>query len=223
MKGVVVFLGPPGVGKGTQAGLLREKLDAIHISTGALLRSEIESGSELGLSVKGVMAKGDLVSDDQLFGCLENTLDRDRQLSEKLVILDGVPRTRSQVSRLDEVLSRRGLKVALAISLVAPVEKLVARFAHRWSCQSCGSVFSFETAPDSGSKCEKCGAQGAFYRRDDDGEKAVRYRFSVYHEETAPLLDVYRERELLQEVDGLAEAGAVFEQIRAKIVKCFDF
>ena len=203
--GVVVFLGPPGVGKGTQASYLNDRLGASHISTGALLREEIETRSSLGLEIKDVMARGDLVDDDQLFQCLENKLERVEGLSGKLLLLDGVPRTRSQVTRLDGVLAKHGLKVGLALNLSAPVEQLIERFAMRWSCRQCGQIYSYQSAPVAGHVCSKCGGSDSLVRRKDDEPESVRHRFKVFEQETAPLVSEYEDRGILRVVNGLGE------------------
>lgn len=216
---VVVLLGPPGVGKGTQAGLLAERLGAVHVSTGALLREEIATGSPLGKSVESTIHRGDLVSDDDLFGCLEGCLERALARNNGLLLLDGVPRNRSQVPRLDEVLSRYGLKVSAAIYLSAPVERLVERFARRWSCSSCGAVFALDADQAADAACSRCGKEGALVRRQDDSASSVKHRFSVYENETSPLLVDYRERGLLKEVDGLGSGEEVFQSLAREIEK----
>lgn len=218
---VVVFLGPPGVGKGTQAGLLADRLGALHVSTGAILRSELETGSELAKSLQTVMARGDLVSDEQLFLCLGSALDRIGTFSERVVLLDGVPRNLAQIGRLDEVLSARGAKVDLALALVAPLEQLVVRFAKRWSCKNCGAVFAFDQTPGSQDACSRCGSLGSLGRRPDDEPEAVRHRFSVYEQATAPVLSEYLKRGLLSTVDGLADQEAVYVTLQKELSKIF--
>jgi adenylate kinase len=216
---VVVFLGPPGVGKGTQAGLLAERTGASHVSTGALLRDEIASGSELGLKVQGIIHRGDLVSDDDLFACLESGLVRALARKTALVILDGVPRNRSQVPRLDEALEHHGLRVEAALYFGAPVEKLIERFAKRWSCSACGAVYALDVAPVKEASCARCAGVGTLYRREDDGAAAVQHRFSVYERETAPLLSDYRARGLLSEISGLGTGDEVFQAMSGVIEK----
>ena len=218
---VVVFLGPPGVGKGTQAGFIRERLGAIHVSTGALLREEIDSNSALGNEVKDVIARGDLVNDEQLFLCLESKLDRIPNLSSALLLLDGVPRTRQQVARLDQILKKYHVSVELVLSLFAPLEKLVDRFARRWSCKSCGNIFSLPSPPMLGVVCVKCGQLDSLVRRKDDEPEAVRYRFSIFESETAPLVADYEKRGLVTQVNGLGDPEGVFGDLKAEIVKLF--
>lgn len=216
---VVVLLGPPGVGKGTQAALVAERFGGEHVSTGALLRGESSSGSQLGLKVKDLMARGDLVSDTDLFLCLESHLDRLDSSESVLLLLDGVPRNVSQVGRLDEVLRDRGMKVDKVISLTAPVEELVERFRKRWSCGKCGAVYSFESEPGVDASCSRCGASGKFERRADDGEEAVRHRFGIFREETAPVADMYAAKGLLQSVDALRGTEEVFASVSEALKK----
>lgn len=217
---IVVFLGPPGVGKGTQAGFLSMRLGLEHVSTGALLRSEIASGSSLGAKVKAVVESGSLVNDELLFECLESGLMRLSQGTAKVAILDGVPRTLSQVEKLEKALSARGLKVDSVVALTAPVESLVERFAKRWTCTKCSAVESFGS-PDAAASatCKKCGSHASFMRREDDAPEAVRKRLSIYHEETAPLVDVYRKKGSLFEVDGLRPPEWVYVDVAPAIVK----
>jgi adenylate kinase len=218
---VVVFLGPPGVGKGTQAGLLADRLGALHVSTGIILRSELETGSDLAKAMQAVMARGDLVSDEQLFLCLGSALGRIGGFSEKLLLLDGVPRNLAQIGLLDGVLSARGARVDLALALVAPLEQLVARFAKRWSCAKCGAVFAFEKPPEGQQACRRCGAIGSLRRRPDDEPDAVKHRFNVYEQATAPVLSEYRNRGLLSTVDGLADQEGVYSMLQKELRKIF--
>lgn len=210
---VCVLLGPPGAGKGTQASLLSGRLGGAHISTGLIIRNEIASGSTLGKTVKSVVESGQLVSDDLLFECLNSGLS---QLSKELpfLLLDGVPRTVSQVSKLDEVLSKLGLKVDVAVAVSAPLERLVERFSKRWTCSSCGNVTSLETEAQAATEtCSKCGKVGLFNRRPDDEPEAVRTRFEVYEKETAPLMDIFQKRGLLKQVDGLRPVERVYVDV----------
>lgn len=210
---VVVLLGPPGVGKGTQAGFLSTRLGIWHVSTGTILRNEIASGSTLGCKVKEIVESGALVNDEVLFSCLQSYLDKGGRTAE-ILVLDGVPRTLSQVSRLDDSLARLTLKVGAVVALTAPVEALVERFSLRWTCKSCGAVAAFESASlAGGAVCPTCRNVGSFQRREDDTPEAVRKRFGIYNEETSVLLDVYRKRQLLTEVNGLRQAETVYVEV----------
>jgi adenylate kinase len=214
---VVVFFGPPGVGKGTQCGLLAQRLGVSHVSTGGLLRAEIASGSELGSTVKSTVAAGKLVGDDLLFGCLEAFLRR-TDVSTGVLLLDGVPRNVTQVKGLDEVLTRFGLKVDAVVSLVAPVEKLVERFSKRWTC-GCGQVEAFEQGQDPRTfKCQKCSKVGSFSRREDDRPEVVTKRMEIYHSETAPVEALYSQRGQVAHVDGLRSVEAVYVGVAKSIL-----
>ena len=217
---VVVFLGPPGAGKGTQAGFLSGRLGFEHVSTGALLRSEIAASSALGMRVKAIVESGSLVNDDVLFECLESSLARLEGRKVSHLLLDGVPRTSSQVERLDSVLKAHQLKVDVAVAVAAPVGLLVERFAKRWTCRRCGNVEAFASAEiATGAECRKCQTVSSFYRREDDSPVAVRHRFSVYEAETAPLMNLYRSRGILIEVDGLRAAEWVYVDVASAVVR----
>lgn len=215
---VVVLFGPPGAGKGTQAGLLASRLGAKHVSTGGILRSQIASGSELGTRIKGIVESGRLVDDDTLFAALEADLTGLKNGTD-ILILDGVPRTVSQVSRLDTSLTRLGLSVGKVLYISAPLERLVERFAKRWTCKSCGNVFSFSTKGEAeAATCGACGTKGAMYRRADDAPEAVERRFRVYEEETLPVVEQYQRHNLVRNVDGLQSQELVYVEVAAEVV-----
>jgi adenylate kinase len=215
---VFVFMGPPGVGKGTQSGLVASRLGAEHLSTGLLLRNEIASGSELGKAIKSVVESGALVSDELILSCLDKRLESSKKGDEWL-LLDGIPRTLPQVSGLDIVLAKHDLKVDVVGALVAPLDELVERFSYRWTCSQCGRVESFVDAEVAlKTSCLKCGASHSFKRREDDSPVAVRKRFEVYDRETAPVIDVYRKRGILFEVNGLRAVEKVYVQVAHRLV-----
>lgn len=217
---VIVFLGPPGVGKGTQASLLSTRLGFEHLSTGMILRSEIASNSELGNSVKAVVESGSLVSDDILFQCLRGALVRTATSGKSHLLLDGVPRRVSQIEKLDTLLASQSLKVDLVAALTAPVQQLTQRFSMRWNCGKCGNVDSFpsEQIAQSG-VCKKCGTVGEFFRREDDSPESVHRRFDVYQAETEPLLRIYRQRGIDIEINGLRQAERVYVDLACGIVR----
>lgn len=221
---VIVLLGPPGAGKGTQGALLAERCGARHISTGSLLRDEVASGSHLGLQIRDIMARGELVSDGHLFACLEHSLaslSRSAEAQGTLVVLDGVPRNLAQVGLLDAALDRAGVKVDGVLELQAPLEKLVDRFQRRWTCSSCGSILALESAPAAGSACPRCGTKGSLGRRDDDAPEAVRRRLAVYQEATAPVSAAYGKRGILEVIDGLLDPEGTHLKVLEKIAKIF--
>lgn len=216
---VVVLFGPPGAGKGTQAGLLASRLGAHHVSTGGLLREQIATGSPLGLRIKATVESGQLVDDVTLFEALEASLAPTDVASDGLLVLDGVPRTVSQVDKLDSSLASRNLKVDSVLYVSAPVQKLVERFAKRWACRACGFVLSLENdVGASAGSCPSCGVSGTLYRRVDDAPETVERRFRVYEAETLPVVEKYRGRGLVKEIDGLQSPERVYAHVVSFVV-----
>jgi len=179
----LVLLGAPGCGKGTQAARLKEHLQVPHISTGDLLRAEVGAGSPLGLQARDVMARGELVSDDILLGMLEARLARPDAATG--FVLDGYPRNLAQADALDTMLARLGTPVDAAVQLDVPIDALVDRLAGR------------------------ARAEG----RADDTPEAVRTRLTIYAEQTAPVIDFYRQHGVLSVVDGVGTLEEVFVRI----------
>ena len=179
----LVLLGAPGSGKGTQATRLKEHLQVPHISTGDLLRAEVAAGSKLGLEAKGVMARGELVSDAILLGMLEDRFSRPDTANG--FILDGYPRNLAQAAALDGLLGRLGQPFDYAVQLDVPTELLVERIAGR--------------AADQG--------------RADDTPESVRTRLQIYNDQTAPVIDYYRQHGQLTLVDGVGSLDEVFTRI----------
>ncbi|MFV0335239.1 MAG: adenylate kinase [Tropicimonas sp.] len=206
---VLILLGPPGAGKGTQARMLEEKFGLVQLSTGDLLRGAVAAGTEAGKAAKAVMEAGQLVSDDIVVAVLKDRLaDGDTQHG---VILDGFPRTTAQAEALDGMLAARGQKINAAISLEVEDEAMVERISGRYTCAACGEGYhdSFKKPAVAG-VCDKCGGT-EFERRADDTAETVRSRLETYHEQTAPLIAFYAGRGVLKEVEamgGIAEIAA---------------
>jgi adenylate kinase len=179
----LVLLGPPGSGKGTQAARLKDYLQVPHISTGDLLRAEVAAGSPLGLQAKEVMARGDLVSDEILLGMLRDRFSRDD--TKAGFILDGYPRNLAQAAALDELLASLGQKFDAAVQLTVDNEKIVERLAGRAKAEG----------------------------RADDNPESVRKRLQVYDEQTAPVIEFYRQHGQLTVVDGVGALDEVFTRI----------
>lgn len=216
---VIVLLGAPGAGKGTQASLIASRLEAVHISTGALLREEIKSGSSLGQKVKAIVESGSLVDDQTLFDCCSGALLRAREARKKLLLLDGVPRNISQVSILDTVLQKLSLKVDAAIDFEVATDLLIKRLSNRWTCQKCGAIAAGDSEGLAPSSCNSCQSVGSFARRKDDEPASVAKRLAVYTNETAPVSGVYAERGLLHRIDASQDPEFVYLDVGAVITK----
>ncbi len=207
---VLILLGPPGAGKGTQARMLEEDFGLIQLSTGDLLRAAVAAGTEAGRQAKAVMEAGQLVSDAIVLAIL-----KDRMAAPdvaKGVILDGFPRTDGQAAALDTLLAAAGQKVTAAISLEVDDEAMVARVAGRYTCAACGEGYHDEfKQPAVAGTCDKCGGT-AFKRRADDNAETVRERLKAYHAQTAPLIAYYDGKGVLERIDAM---GAIADIRRA--------
>ncbi len=206
----LVLLGPPGAGKGTQAGLLSTELGIPHISTGDILRDEVQRGSELGTKAKGLMDKGKLVPDDVMVGIV-----RDRIGGPDCAdgfILDGFPRSLPQASGLEKF--DGAFPPLLAVSLDVPLDEVVRRLGQRRTCRKCKAMFHRTLNPQKVEDvCDRCG--GELYQREDDQKDVIQARLGVYQNETEPLLAFYRDRGALVEVDGTGVAEEVFGRLLA--------
>jgi adenylate kinase len=212
---VLILLGPPGAGKGTQARMLEEKFGLVQLSTGDLLRAAVAAGTEAGKKAKAVMEAGALVSDDIVLAIL-----RDRMAESdvaKGVILDGFPRTAAQAAALDGLLAENGQKINAAISLEVEDDAMVERVSGRYTCAVCGEGYhdSFK-APQKAGVCDKCGST-EFKRRADDNAETVRSRLEAYHAQTAPLIDYYDAKGVLKRIDAMGEIEAVAAALDAII------
>jgi adenylate kinase len=202
----LVLFGPPGAGKGTQAQLLRDRLDLAHISSGDLFRHNLNNKTPLGLRAAEYMNQGQLVPD-------EVTIDiiLDKVLSLNSVdgfILDGFPRNRNQAQVLEEALSSRSRGIDKVVHIDVSEEELVKRLGGRFICRECQAPHSIDLGPSDANeapvqdrKCQQC--DGELYQREDDRPEAVQRRIDVYQKETLPVLDFYREKGLLLDVSGL--------------------
>ncbi len=210
----VLFVGPPGAGKGTQSVLLSEKMGLLHVAPGDIFRQEVREGTELGKLVKSYMDQGVLVPDDVTIEVVKKRLLSPAAASG--FVLDGFPRNLSQARALDEILGNEGLDVVL--NLDVPAEELVARSASRRVCPSCGKPYNLRTDPPMvAGKCDVCGQD--LIIRNDDKPDTVSERLRVYKEITMPLIDYYRARGILEDVDGLGDRDEVFGRVLEKIRK----
>lgn len=195
----LVLLGGPGAGKGTQAERLSETLDIPQVSTGDLFRENLKKETELGLLAKGYMERGELVPDEVTVGMVRERLGRPD--AGEGAILDGFPRTIAQAEALELLLADLGHKLAVVPNIQVPEDLLLARLAGRWTCRKCGAMYhQLFSPPQKDGLCDRCGGQ--LYQRPDDTPETQKHRIVVYFEQTAPLIDYYREKGLLVEVDG---------------------
>lgn len=202
----LVLLGPPGAGKGTQAERLEQTLSLPHVSSGELFRENIHNETELGLLAKGYIDRGDLVPDDVTIGMVRERLSRPD--CDRGAILDGFPRTQPQAVALDGMLSQMGRQLDGVLYMAVPDEELVRRLSGRWLCRQCQTAYhTVFSPPREEGVCDACG--GELYQREDDKPETVRARLEVYRQQTAPLIEYYREKGLLLEVDGSGDIDAV--------------
>ena len=206
----IIMLGAPGAGKGTQAKKIAGKYGLPHVSTGDIFRANIKEGTELGLKAKQYMDQGLLVPDEVTIGML---LDRIHQNDcEKGYVLDGFPRTIPQAESLTRALTEHGEAIDFAIDVDVPDENIVNRMGGRRACLKCGATYHVVFAPSAKEGiCDVCGSE--LVLRDDDKPETVQKRLSVYHEQTQPLIDYYREKGVLRTVDGTQSMEKVFEDI----------
>lgn len=212
----LVLLGPPGVGKGTQAQRLAQRFGDLRLSTGDLLREAVQQNTPLGGEAKRFMDQGALVPDAVMIGLVREQLTAPRRRAG--YVLDGFPRTIAQADALDLLLEELHEPLEAVVSLDVDEDELVRRLSGRRTCPSCNRVYHVESAPSTaGSRCEACGA--ALVLRDDDRPETVRTRLAVYRAQTRPLLDYYAQRQRLIRVDGLGAIDAVTDRILAKLPK----
>lgn len=204
---VLILLGPPGAGKGTQARILEEDFGLVQLSTGDLLRAAVAAGTEAGLKAKAVMEAGALVSDDIVLAILRDRLEASDVA--KGIILDGFPRTDGQAQALDGLLAQAGQRVNAAISLDVEDEAMVGRVAGRYTCGTCGEGYHDEFKhPAQAGVCDKCGSS-AFKRRADDNAETVRERLKAYHAQTAPLISYYDAKGVLERIDAMGDIASI--------------
>jgi adenylate kinase len=203
----IVLLGAPGAGKGTQAKMITEKWNIPQISTGDILRAAVANGTPLGLEAKRFMDAGDLVPDAVVIGLVKDRLAEPDTATG--FILDGFPRTVAQAEALDAELTGLGKGIEAAVAVDVDPEVIVDRLTSRRTCRECGAI----TSASAGATCPKC--QGELYQRDDDNETTVRNRLDVYARSTAPLVDYYRNKGLLSEIDGDRPVDVVFADVTA--------
>ena len=211
----VVLLGPPGAGKGTLAGLLKEKYCLPHISTGDMLREEIKKGTALGEEIKSVILKGDLVSDELVTKLVEQRFEADLDL-KKGFMLDGFPRTVKQAQDLDEILERLKMPLNFVLNMEVWFDVLLGRLTGRRVCRKCGALFHMTNKPPlKAGVCDVCG--GELYQRTDDNEETIRARMQVYQTSTQPIIDYYAKQRKLKKLDGNLETAGLAQALAAML------
>ena len=210
----LILLGPPGVGKGTQAKRLTDEYRVPQISTGDMLRAAIKAGSRLGMEAKGFMDRGALVPDSVVLGLVDERIRAAD--AQKGFMLDGFPRTVGQADALGVMLEKTGKTIDHVLCLEANNDELVKRLSGRRTCSKCSAPFHVEfKQPKKQGVCDACG--GELYQRDDDKEEAIRTRLVTYDMQTKPLIEYYKGKKLLRPVDGLGSMDAVYARIQGAL------
>lgn len=216
MATYIVLLGPPGAGKGTQAQVISNEMNLAHISSGDLFRENLKNQTELGKLAQGYMNRGELVPDDVTIAMVRDRLSRPD--CKDGALLDGFPRTPAQATALADMLGTMGQKVDSVPYISVPAELLIERLSGRWTCPTCGKVYHEKyNPPKTPGICDLDGTK--LIQREDDKAETVERRIRVYSDQTAPLIDYYREKGLLVEVDGTKSIEAVSKEILKAIKK----
>lgn len=206
----MIFLGPPGCGKGTQAKILIDTYHIPQISTGDILREALKKGSPLGLEAKSYMDQGSLVPDHLVTKIIEERLQQAD--CKRGFILDGFPRTAAQAEAFDTTLSKMGLELEYVFSIEVDDEEIIKRLTGRRICRQCGKSYHIDFSPPSKEGiCDTC--QGELYQRDDDREETIRNRLKIYQDQTAPLIDFYKKKSILHSIDGIGNIERITERI----------
>lgn len=208
----LVLFGPPGAGKGTQAQLLKENLGIEHVSSGDLFRHHLSNGTELGELARGFMSRGELVPDEVTIGMV---IDRIESIADADgFMLDGFPRNTAQAEALEAALRERGQRLDRVVHIQVDDGELIRRLSNRYICRACQRPYARDVNTGASPKaCDDCPNGGDIYQREDDTEGAVVNRLSVYHQETAPVLEFYRQRGLLADVSGEQSIDAVHHSV----------
>jgi len=212
---ILILLGPPGAGKGTQAQVLVANHGIAQLSTGDMLRAERDSGSELGKKFGDIMARGDFVTDDLMIEMIAKRIDQDDCANG--FILDGFPRTQAQAGALDIMLSDKSLKLDAVIELTVDEGALIERIVGRYTCSSCNTGYHDTlNTPAVDGVCDVCGGT-EFKRRDDDNAESVKNRLKVYRDQTAPILPYYQAKGIVSQVEGMGDIEDVSAAVAAVV------
>ena len=213
---VIIMLGAPGAGKGTQSKMLSEMCGAPHISTGDIFRENISSGTQLGKKAKEYIDSGRLVPDELTIGIVKDRISREDCSGG--FILDGFPRTIAQAEALEKLLGEMNTGLDKVINIEVPEDELIRRITGRRLCSACGAGYHVAYGPPAREGiCDECG--GILVQRDDDREETVKERLKVYHRQTEPLVRFYESKGLLHTVDGRGSIEESFDRVR-RLVKC---
>ena len=209
----IILFGPPGAGKGTQANKLVKSFGLYNISTGDLLRYEINKNTVFGKRIKSIIDKGSLVSDDIINSLIENVLS-DKKINNRL-IFDGYPRNLAQAQKLDLLIKKNNLKITCVLSLNVEEEFIKKRILGRQICSKCGLIFNeyFNPSTSSNHNCDSKFLE----KRSDDNENTINNRFKTYLKKTLPILDFYKKLNLLYQVNGMAKIDEISKQIQGII------
>ena len=209
----IILLGAPGAGKGTIAKVLTQYDGSVQISTGDILRAAVAAGTELGKQAEATMKAGNLVGDELIIGIMQERLKQDD--CQTGYLLDGFPRTIPQAQALKVLLEKMGEKLDCALELDVPREVIIDRLTTRRTCTQCGEIYNIKSKPPKVEGiCDVCG--GKIVQRDDETEAAILNRLEVYSEQTAPLVDFYREEGLLLSIQG-SDSKQVLEALKARL------
>ncbi len=207
---ILILLGAPGAGKGTQAKLLQEKLKIPQISTGDMLRAAKQAKTPLGLEAESYMNAGKLVPDEVVIGLIRERLKNPD--TAQGFILDGFPRTVAQAEALSQVLGELGRKLDVVLNLEVPEQELVERLTGRRTCPNCGAGYHLKFSPPKHDEiCDRCGT--ALIQREDDREDTIRHRLKVYNDQTAPLVKYYEKTGQLKPRAGIGSTDEVFQRL----------
>lgn len=206
----VVFLGPPGGGKGTQARFLEGRYGACQVSTGDILRKAVRDQTPLGKQAAEYLDKGELVPDDVMLSLVAGRLRE--ETCKRGFILDGFPRTIAQADGLEAILRDMGSRLDCVFLIQVPRDVVIQRLAGRRSCKRCGTLYHVAfNPPNRGGFCDRC--NGELFQREDDREETIAARIYIYETQTAPLIDYYRKQGLLKEINGLGSVEGIHGRV----------
>ena len=209
----IILFGAPGSGKGTQAEKISKEFNLLKVSSGDLLRNEIVKNTSLGIKIKEIVNKGSLVSDDIINNLIKNILSQKQYFNR--LIFDGYPRTLNQVKNLELLIKKFNQKILCILCLNVDKEKIIKRVIGRQICSKCGQTFNeFFNPPDKSNY--ECGLK-FLEKRSDDQEKTIKIRYETYLKQTAPIINFYKDKKLVHEINGEGEISSIYEEIRTII------